>query len=114
VDARKADKRMTVDPQGENVLRVRFSGEGVVHSSDPEIQRDLYETLNLNNLMLVAVRKQRLRATLDELAKQHRGSWTRATLVRVLGKWRPEVVTGRLPEYCEMVAQELERRLARA
>ena len=93
---------------------VRFSGEGRVFSNDPAIDRDLNVTLNLNDTSLVNARKTRLEAVLKELAIAHKGSWTGDMLLRVRNRWRPPTSAGPLQEFCEVIAQELDRRIARA
>jgi uncharacterized protein (TIGR02646 family) len=110
-DTHKGSTPITVNPTlAEHVARVRFRGDGTVYSEDPLFEQDLNRTLNLNDVTLVAARRARVAAVHVELRK-HEGSWSRALLERQLDKWRPRRMTGRLPEFCEVVAQELERRL---
>ena len=94
---------------------VRFEGSGRVGSKDPEIQRDLDDTLNLNDRTLVAARQAATQAVLNELKlRQPTGDWSRQQLRRELERWRPSTSKRELPEFCESVAQELQRRIDRA
>lgn len=113
-DTRKGAQAITVSPTGANVAQVHFSGEGRVFSRDPAIDHDLNATLNLNDTGLVYARKMRLEAVLRQFAEKHKGAWKGDLLLRELKRWRPSTIAGPLLELCEVVAQELDRRIARA
>jgi uncharacterized protein (TIGR02646 family) len=112
-DVRKGDTPIQVDPtDAHHVARVKFDGNGRVTSTDAAIQRDLDETLNLNDERLVRTRRAALGDALRQLSRKHgAGNWSRDLLQRELARWRPRAVTERLPEFCEAVAQYIERRL---
>jgi hypothetical protein len=55
-----------------------------------------------------------VRTALSELNERHTGPWTRVRLERELKRWRPRRLTGPLPMLCEVVAQEIDRRLRKA
>jgi uncharacterized protein (TIGR02646 family) len=112
-DTRKGGQAITVLPTDAHVARVRFSGEGKVSSSDQEIDRDLAITLNLNETVLVQARKKMLQFALEQLSKKHQGSWTKTVLLREREQWRPSQTVRKLKEFCEVVAQEFDRKLAR-
>jgi uncharacterized protein (TIGR02646 family) len=91
-DTRKGDEEITVDPLSKNVSRLHYQPDGRITSSDPEVQRDLDERLNLNSEVLKGNRRAALegyRRALDVKLGPAK-SWRRQALEGELARLREE------------------------
>lgn len=73
-DARRGNEPIKVNPCDAGTLRgITYTSTGRIQSSDPEIDEDINERLNLNSEMisLPENRKQVLQALIDDVRKNH-------------------------------------------
>lgn len=73
-DARRGNQRIKVNPCDADTLRgITYTSFGRIQSSDPEIDEDINERLNLNSesISLPENRKQVLQALIDDVRKNH-------------------------------------------
>lgn len=73
-DARRGNQPIKVNPCDAGTLRgITYTSAGRIKSSDPEIDEDLNERLNLNSesLSLSETRKQVLQAMLEDIQRKH-------------------------------------------
>lgn len=93
---------------------IQYLMDGHICSNDPEIDRDLDKTLNLNHFALKLYRKGTLDALMARLTKLHgRGYWQEHELQEELKAWRKRDKNGMLKEYCQVGIYWLEKKLAR-
>lgn len=89
---------------------IRFDGAGLVYSTDPALNRELNEVLNLN----VAILKNNRKQILDLFkASLSRGSLTRSQIEKKLADWNGDSHAGELRPYCQVVVYWLRKRLRR-
>lgn len=115
-DTHKGNTFITVNPCNKNTLRkIKYrSGTGEIYSEDPEIQKDLNETLNLNSRghRLPQNRKEKLGAVINELVrKMPQGQWTKEKLKTFLEDYSKMDNGGRKTEYLGIIQWYLERRI---
>jgi uncharacterized protein (TIGR02646 family) len=113
-DARKGDRdfsRNPANPLHRVEALIQFSGDGRIRSTDPVLDSELDQVLNLNHPFLTRNRKNTLAAFQQGLAK--RGPLQRATLERWLRKWNGEEDNGDLQPFCQVVVFWLRKRLNR-
>lgn len=94
----------------ERLIRYRYDGE--IASDDPEIHKDLDQTLKLNNVQLKNARKSIYDAAISRLTKTQRGYWSRADLQAALEKWKQREA-GMLHEFCQVAIYVLEKKLSK-
>lgn len=73
-DARRGNEPIKVNPCNADTLRgITYTSSGRIQSSDPEIDEDINERLNLNSesISLPENRKQVLQALIDDVSKHH-------------------------------------------
>jgi uncharacterized protein (TIGR02646 family) len=73
-DARRGNEPIKVNPCNADTLRgITYNSSGRIQSSDPEIDEDINERLNLNSksISLPENRKQVLQALIDDVRKNH-------------------------------------------
>lgn len=73
-DASRGNQHIKVNPCDARTLRgITYTSSGRIQSSDPEIDEDLNDRLNLNseNLSLPENRKQVLQKLLDDISRKH-------------------------------------------
>jgi len=73
-DAHRGNEPIKVNPCNANTLRgITYTSSGRIQSSDPEIDEDINERLNLNSesISLPENRKQVLQALIDDVSKHH-------------------------------------------
>jgi uncharacterized protein (TIGR02646 family) len=95
----------------ETLLRYRADGEIV--SEDPVIQKDIQDTLNLNNPRLKPKRAQVYDLVFRRLGGLQSGYWPRAKLEEELQVWKRRSKKDPLPEYCQVAIYFLEKWLKR-
>jgi len=117
-DTYRGKTPLTVNPldrsqQCERLIRYLSNGE--MRSQDRAIQRDIHETLNLNNEQLQRNRGAVLSALLDRLKRvePRPGPWPSDMLERELEAWRRPNKEGQLREYCQVAIYLLEKKLKR-
>ena len=73
----RGDRKLTVNPLTESTINtIYYTRDGSIMSSNPEINQDINNTLNLNAGLLKANRKQALVKVEEELQKNKKtGSW---------------------------------------
>jgi uncharacterized protein (TIGR02646 family) len=93
---------------------IHYLPDGHIRSDDPDIDRDLHKTLNLNHFALKVYRKGILDALMTRLKNLHgRGYWQEHELQKELEAWRKRGKNGMLKEYCQVGIYWLEKKLAR-
>ena len=114
-NASKGDTPIARNPAepGHRVDRdIRYLGDGMIHSDDPEWNRDLTEVLNLNAAFLVNNRKAALDAFVTTLGRT--GSLHSETLKSMLRRANGDAFDGYLNPFCQVVVYWLQKRLSRA
>ncbi len=93
-------------------MQIRYTGDGRIVSDDPDFDRDLNETLNLNQSMLVRNRKAVVEAYQTALGNAKRpGIRTRAFIEKLLNVWNATDNQGCLKPYCGVAVYYLEKKL---
>jgi uncharacterized protein (TIGR02646 family) len=111
-DRSKGDRDLRLDPQSAaHVASLTFPGSGRVRSSDPALQRDLEEILNLNTPNLVNQRKKAVEAFQQSLFRKSGQSLSRERLRRVLKKL--DATVDELPPFVAAIEFWLKKRLER-
>ena len=73
-DAKRGNTALTVDPRKSEIIsRISYRNNGIIYSDDPAINRDLNDTLGLNNeaVSLPQSRKSALDALLKKIRSTH-------------------------------------------
>lgn len=86
-DARRGDDSLTVNPLNPlTISKIEYKSNGIVFSTDPDINNDLNDTLNLNCVAvgLVENRRQALQTMLNGLKKKHPNGDIHLTCIRLL------------------------------
>lgn len=112
-DTRKGNTEIKVHPADpkqrcDRLVKYRFNGE--VYSDDPDVQRDLNETLNLNATALRRRRNGVLTGLSQQLAKVNKGQWPPELIRREIEAWQRRDDEGKLPELCQVVVYYLQKR----
>ena len=89
---------------------IRYRPDGEIASDDPEIHKDVDETLKLNHSWLKDARKSILDSAISRLTKTQGGYWSRADLQAELEKWQQREA-GKLRELCQVAIYVLEKKL---
>lgn len=99
---------LTIDPRIERCeLLVKYTNGGEIYSDDPEVNKDLDLTLNLNKpRYLVEGRK----FAIDQ-ARRSLKNWSDGEIKRAINKWRKMSKDGRFPEFCQAAIYYLKKKL---
>lgn len=92
---------------------IRYLANGEILSEDPAIQRDLHETLRLNNAALTPKRAQVYDLVFRRLKATGDGYWPRERIEAELRAWKRRNRKEPLREYCQVAIYVLEKRLKR-
>jgi len=93
---------------------IHYLADGRVQSENPDINRDLDQTLNLNHEALKNRRLAIVDALRDRLKKLHGdGFWRESVLKDELNAWGRPNKKGQLKEYCQVGIYWLEKKLKR-
>lgn len=93
------------------IAGLRYMATGVVCSDDPQFEEDINRVLNLNAARLKANRRCLLTGFLEAMGRR---AVRQPQVAQWLREWSGEDTAGELPEYCEVVAYWLRKRLRRA
>jgi uncharacterized protein (TIGR02646 family) len=113
-DTAKGFTSITVNPvvrerRCEHLIRYRPDGE--IASDDPEIHKDLDQTLKLNHPWMKAARRGILDSAISRLTKVQGGYWSRGDLEAELEKWKRRDEAGELREFCQVAVYRLQKKL---
>ena len=100
-----------LDPAQRCERLLGFLGNGEIFSTDPEIQKDLDVTLNLNNERIKPARQKILDSLLHRLGKESPGYWTPSMLESELSAWKKLDASGMYRAYCQVAIYFLEKKL---
>ena len=109
-DRKKGDRPIHFSPLDDTAMStIGYSWrDGIIMSSDTQINEDINDVLNLNHRRLAANRSAVVRALLNEMTKK---SWKEAEIEDKLNLYRTKDATGRLKAYCGIVVWFLNKRL---
>jgi uncharacterized protein (TIGR02646 family) len=115
-DTHKRDSDLSKNPANvlHNVeLHIQYDPDGTIRSTDPSLDKEINEVLNLNNAVRL---KNNRKAVLDGFldARKRQGSWSREILEKWLFEWTGQADDKDLKPYCQVVVYWLRRRLKRA
>lgn len=111
-DRRKGDDAITLNPLTPNVDAIQYLNDGRMQHSDPQLQEDLEERLNLNVEFLVSGRLDAREELIERLRRElgPEKTWTAAALKRYLDARRS---SPRLPQYFGLLETSLARWIAK-
>lgn len=117
-EANRGNKDLTVDPKEISTINlIKYTANGEIFSSDPEINIDLNETLHLNIQILKTNRKKILEAIIDALIIKYKTKdWTKPIIAKELEKWQSKSIDKidnkqKFREYCGIARYNLQKRL---
>jgi uncharacterized protein (TIGR02646 family) len=112
-DTQKGDKIITINPTNENCESfIKFSVSGKISSDNELVNKDLNETLNLNQETLRKNREAVLDEAIKSFQKRHAGQWTREILEREISRWSSSN-NGVYKPYCQIVVYYFQKKLSR-
>ena len=115
-DTSKRNQALKINPAGKTNCEafIKYSSNGTIYSHDPEVQRDLDQTLNLNMQTLKENRRQALKNVIKELTKIRgkEAPWPIAQMKRKIEAFESRV-QGKYRPYCRFVVYILNKRIAR-
>lgn len=97
-------------PTCESLIKYRRNGE--IYSDDCEVNKDLDETLNLNNQTLRKNRELVLNDALKSLGDRKMGLWNKEILQREINKWK-SINNSEHKAYCQIVIYHLKKKLVK-
>lgn len=113
-DQHRKNIKLTVDPRkADSIAKIRYSSSGIIDSDDPDIHKDLCETLNLN--CPESLLKENRKATLDALKnwiyRQYRGKEiSKATWEKIYADFCGER-DGKKQEYVGIISYYLHKKI---
>lgn len=111
-DTRQGNSVLHVSPcEPEHIATLSYSGRGEIQSSREDLQKDLDETLNLNDVGLCARRRDAVTSMARALRKRDKGQFTTPNLQRALGECSTPDARGNLPPFAGALEWWLRRRL---
>lgn len=118
-DTHKGNEVITVDPRDARTLNeIKYrSRSGEIYSDNPEIQKDLNQTLNLNSSghHLPQNRKEKLNSVINELERKlPKGIWTKEKLETFIAQYSKPDAEGRKKEYLGIVMWYLNKKIKRS
>jgi uncharacterized protein (TIGR02646 family) len=91
---------------------IQYSSTGKISSKDPEINRDLNETLNLNMETLKKNRRTVINTVITQLeSKFPQQTWRKSVLAEKIQQYSSLNAEGKYSEYCAAVTGYLKQRL---
>ncbi|MCD8131462.1 MAG: TIGR02646 family protein [Lachnospiraceae bacterium] len=116
-DAHRGNADLAVNPYSEaSIKKIKYRSDGRIYSDDPEINRDVTETLNLNceAVSLPQTRRKVLEKEKSRIFKKCRGK-SQVAVVRELERTYVSLVQERnLTPYCGIIISWLEDRLKKS
>ncbi len=117
-DTAQGDTPITLNPadRAQRCERlVGYSVDGRVWSKNPEIEKDLDKTLNLNNPVLIKQRRAVWDAFVTRMNKMQHvdGQWPPEALEQELEEWLRRDKQGQMREFCQVVIHHLEKKIKR-
>lgn len=109
-DKSKGERRISFSPlDATGMSTIAYSWRnGVIKSTDPQIDQDINTVLNLNHKRLAANRYAVVKGLLTEMKK---GNWKRADVESKLREYSTKNDVGQYKEYCGVVTWFLQRKL---
>jgi len=110
---RQADDDILYNPaetNHHNRLKIRYHGDGTIHSDDVVFNDQINQILNLNYSRLVRNRKNVVDAIRLRMNSTP-GTRTVRHIQNLLATWRNPNSSGKLPEYCDVAVYCLEKKL---
>lgn len=112
-DTRKGNAALTLHPAGNIEPFLRHLADGSLASPNPDYQRDIDTTLNLNVEKLRRARLGVLEGVLHVLTRAMSGAWKPARLQEELTRWESRDQDDNFREFAQVVVYYLRRRLRR-
>jgi uncharacterized protein (TIGR02646 family) len=112
-DTRKGNRLLTIDPLDRPERLLRYRTDGSVHATDPSVQPELDDILNLNLDGLKHNRKGAWDGAYAALKRGGERSFRPAALLRQLDRVRQLDHHGKRVEYCGYVGFFLDKKLQR-
>ena len=111
-DAHRGNTEFTLNPFDElSVRKVKYKADGSIYSDDPEINKDVLETLNCQALSLPQTRKSVLMAEKSRIMRKCKGK-SQDVFMRELERTYVGLVQERnLTPYCGIIISWLESKL---
>lgn len=119
-DAHRGNEDLTVSPFSEaSISLIKYRSDGTIYSDNPDINKDLNSTLNLNyngfGVYLKENRKEVLLACKNKLkTMKSQGCWSRRVLQRMLEEYEQPDAEGKLKPYSGIAVEYLKTRLRKA
>ena len=119
-DAHRGNDDLTVSPFSEaSISLIKYRSDGTIYSDNPDINKDLNSTLNLNyngfGVYLKENRKEVLLACKNKLkTMKSQGCWSRRVLQRMLEEYEQPDAEGKLKPYSGIAVEYLKTRLRKA
>ena len=119
-DAHRGNDDLTVSPFSEaSISLIKYRSDGTIYSDNPDINKDLNSTLNLNyngfGVYLKENRKEVLLACKNKLkTMKSQGCWSRRLLQRMLEEYEQPDAEGKLKPYSGIAVEYLKTRLRKA
>ena len=116
-DAHRGNADLTVTPLSKTcIAQIKYRSNGEIYSDEPDIEKDLNETLNLNcnkaDAYLVTNRKEAINACKRQLLKlQEKGIWKESILEAMLKRYERTDSEGRYEPYSGIVIYYLKKKL---
>jgi uncharacterized protein (TIGR02646 family) len=113
-DTHKGSTKIKVhpaDPRQRCDRLVRYRSNGEIYSDDPDVQRDLDDTLNLNTVELTRRRNGAITGLAQRLAKEKKGQWPPDLIRREVEVWRSRGDDGSFRELCQVIIYYLQKKL---
>lgn len=114
-DSHKKDTKITVNPLKQSTLRsIQYRSSGEIFSEDPDIEKDLDDTLNLNSSdhLLKENRQRMLQQMILQMSQmQKQGIWGKNMLEKIKEKYMRLDANGQRKEYAGVAIWYLNNKL---
>ncbi len=113
-DAHRGNTELTINPFDElSIRKIKYSADGSICSDDPEINKDVTETLNLNcqALSLPQTRRSVLQKEQERILKKCKGKSQDAVIHELERTYSSLVQERNLTPYCGIIISWLEKKL---
>ncbi|MDJ0509205.1 MAG: TIGR02646 family protein [Crocosphaera sp.] len=112
-DTKKGNSDIKINPTDKNCeTLIQCGSNGKLKSHDPDIEKDLNETLNLNINFLVKNRKDTINTVITQLNKKYpHKTWSKTGIQSLIDKLISKDKNGHYSSYCSAVIAYLRRRL---
>lgn len=109
----RGTKKLEVKPTDIKTMeKIKYTPNGLIYSSDENINGDLAETLKLNIQTLKENRKKKREAIIEILDIKFKGKvWSEALIKKELSNLKEKSNQGELTEYCGVAIYFLEKKL---